>query len=48
MEAVTRIEEPIKTQESEEDSDEISFDSIVKSVNRWSRIINNLTNDILS
>ena len=25
----------------------VSFEGIVKQVNRWSRIVNNLTNDIL-
>lgn len=48
MEAVNKIEEPITLQEPKEDDGEISFESIVRGVNRWSRIINNLTNDILN
>lgn len=44
MDQSNKVEKKVEEQVEEEG---VSFEGIVKQVNRWSRIVNNLTNDIL-
>lgn len=44
MDQSNEVEKKVEEQVEEEG---VSFEGIVKQVNRWSRIVNNLTNDIL-